>query len=162
MKVSRELRALAAKVASTDIAAASEMIALAEELETVRLAAGKWTQKDNTWKLDGKGEIETAAVEEIKGPGIPLFVVKLTVKGKGQYQARKEFKKLTDAQKAAETWVQSDAEGASLVLTDFKKTAGSTDERFTKLKNLVIRTAAADAEAKKVLLPVLQEIKNLG
>ena len=85
------------------------------------------TTTTTTWKLDGKGEIETAAVEEIRGPGIPLFVVKLTVKGKGQYQTRKEFKKLTDAQKAAKTWIQSDTEGASLVLTDFKKTAGSTE-----------------------------------
>lgn len=86
MKVSRELRALAAKVASTDIAAASEMIALAEQIEAT--------------------------------PSAPASA---------------------PAPKVA-----------------------ATDERFTKLKNLVIRTAAADAEAKKVLLPVLQEIKNLG
>lgn len=83
MKVSRQLRALAAKVASSDIAAATEMVAIAEQLEAT--------------------------------PPAP------------------------PAPKVA-----------------------ATDERFTKLKNLVIRTAAADAEAKKVLLPVLQEIKSLG
>lgn len=85
MKVSRQLRDLAAKVASTNIAAASEMVALAEQIEAAPSA-----------------------------PPAP-------------------------APKVA-----------------------ATDEKFTKLKNLVIRTAAADAEAKKVLLPVLQEIKNLG
>ena len=84
MKASRKLRDLAVKVASTDIATASEMIALAEQIET-----------------------------------------------------------------------------APAVTAPAPKVA-ATDDRFTKLKNLVIRTAAADGEAKKVLLPVLQEIKNLG
>lgn len=44
------------------------------------------------------------------------------------------------------------------------KTASApvVDERYGKLRALVIHTAAVDATAKKVLLPVLQEIKTLG
>lgn len=41
-------------------------------------------------------------------------------------------------------------------------TTPAVDERYTKIRSLVIRTAAVDGAAKKVLLPVLQEIKNLG
>ena len=38
----------------------------------------------------------------------------------------------------------------------------AVDGRFTKLRSAVIRTAASDADAKKVLMPVLQVIKDLG
>lgn len=83
MKLSQELRTLAAKVASTNIVAATEMLAIAEKIEA-----------------------STPAPEP--------------------------------------------------------KVAAVVDTRFDKLKALVIRTAASDAEAKKVLLPVLQQIKSLG
>lgn len=89
--------------------------------------AGKWSQKGEKWVLDGKGDsIEKAEIQEIKGPGIPLFLLKIHVKDKGTFQAKKEFKKLTDAQKAGESWLKSDADGASLVLTDFKKVSNVT------------------------------------
>lgn len=43
-----------------------------------------------------------------------------------------------------------------------KTASAPVDDRYGKLRALVIRTAAVDAGAKKVLLPMLQEIKNLG
>ena len=43
-----------------------------------------------------------------------------------------------------------------------KTAAAVEDGRFAKLRSLVIRTAASDAEAKKVLLPILQAVKDLG
>lgn len=53
-----------------------------------------------------------------------------------------------DMDKRAEKWIQK-AKG--------KKEAS---DKYTELRSLIIRTAAADAEAKKVLLPILQVLKG--
>lgn len=42
------------------------------------------------------------------------------------------------------------------------RTAAVEDNRYAQLRSLVIRTAASDAAAKKVLLPILQAVKGLG
>jgi len=43
-----------------------------------------------------------------------------------------------------------------------KAAAVVKDDRYGQLRSLVIRTAASDADAKKVLMPVLQAVKDLG
>lgn len=112
--------------------------------------ASKWSQKGEKWILDGKGDsIEKAEVQEIKGPGVPLFLLKLYVKDKGAFQAKKEFKKLTDAQKAGESWLKSDADGASLVLTDFKKIASVTGDPEQVAKQMKVDDPYAGKDLSK-------------
>ena len=48
-----------------------------------------------------------------------------------------------------------------VALQEGTRTAAAPDGKYAQLKTLVIRTAAADGEHKKVLLPILQAIKGL-
>lgn len=88
--------------------------------------------KGKFWELDGHGDfIEAAQVREIQGPGIPLYILYLVMMDGGTMMGRRNFKSLSDAMKAAQSWIRSDERGASLILRDFSKVS-STFERSGK------------------------------
>ncbi len=108
-----------------------------ENKDNFKSAAVKWVEKDDSkgrrWVADANGDtFDAAHIHEIKGPGIPLYVLKFILKDGTPIQQRKEFKKLDDAKKAAETWMKSDEDKASLLLKDFKKL--SSDDKRTKFE----------------------------
>ena len=115
-KIADEALGIPAKVAM-DFAQRCD--ALADHLEKT---AASWSEKDGKWTMTGKGEtITPAQIQEIKGPGIPLYILRFILNDGTAMKDRKNYKKLADAQKAATKWVQSDEQGASLVFQDFSR-----------------------------------------
>jgi len=106
-----------------------DSLKVAAEQDWSVTASVKWNEGDGSWTANGEGDfIKKVTITEIKGPGIPLYVLKLTTE-KGEFKYKKEYKKLNDAKKDGETWVKSDEDGASLILTDFKKVASQGQDQ---------------------------------
>lgn len=85
--------------------------------------AAKWKALDDKlgkrWILDAKDSdvFEAFHIKEIKGPGIPLYSTQVIMKD-GTTLRYRALKDLKEAQKVAESYLKSDKENASLLLTD--------------------------------------------
>lgn len=85
--------------------------------------AASWKALDDKlgkrWILDAKDSdvFDAFHVKETKGPGIPLYSLQAILKD-GTTLRYRALKDLKEAQKVAETYLKSDKEGASLLLTD--------------------------------------------
>ena len=94
--------------------------------------AAAWAEKSDSkgpfWEMKGKGDvIDAAQIREIPGPGIPLYLQYLVMADGGVLKERKNFKSLSDAQKAAQAWLKSDAQGASLIFQTFSKVSSTVE-----------------------------------
>jgi len=103
--------------------------------------AGKvaaWVEKDDAkghrWMMDATGTttLDAAHINEIPGPGVPLYILKFILKDGTAMKDRKNYKSLKDAQKAAQQWFTADARGDSLVFQGFSKLAATGLYGFTK------------------------------
>lgn len=85
--------------------------------------AASWKALDDKlgkrWILDAKDSdvFEAFHIKEIKGPGIPLYSTQVIMKD-GTTLRYRALKDLKEAQKVAESYLKSDKENASLLLTD--------------------------------------------
>ena len=151
MKASRQVRKMASELAKEAPKAAFELMSLAVKLAAWEdKEAAKWIQK----AIKDKGalhrhfgipEDETIPTEKIKSELAKL--------------KKKEDKSEADKKLQHELNMALTLRGPKVPPPHGKGKKEASDNKYAELRSLIIRTAAADAEAKRALLPILQTLK---